>query len=96
MVVSAPIRHAFLDFLTVLDSLCGYGRDQTRDLTVRGEPDMAVLAFGSDDFDCYALSSAMRKRGWDIERLQRPKNLNIASGLGEQGTDQCNRRPGNR
>ena len=46
-------------------------------LTVRGEPDMAVLAFGSDDFDSYALSSAMRKRGWDVERLQRPKNLHL-------------------
>ena len=46
-------------------------------LTVRGEPDMAVFAFGSDDFDCYALSSAMRKRSWDIERLQRPKNLHL-------------------
>ncbi len=46
-------------------------------LTVRGEPDMAVLAFGSDDFDCYPLSSAMRKRSWDIERLQRPKNLHL-------------------
>jgi len=46
-------------------------------MTVRGEPAMGVLAFGSDAFDCYALSSAMRKRGWDIERLQRPKNLHL-------------------
>ena len=46
-------------------------------LVVRGEPDMSVLAFGSDEFDCYALSSAMRKRSWDIERLQRPKNLHL-------------------
>ncbi len=38
---------------------------------------MAVLAFGSDDFDCYALSGAMHERSWDLERLQRPKNLHL-------------------
>ena len=46
-------------------------------LTVRGDPDMSVLAFGSDEFDCYPLSSAMRRREWDVERLQRPKNLHL-------------------
>ena len=53
------------------------GINQIPGLVVRGEPDMAVFAFGSDEFDCYALSSAMRKRSWDIERLQRPKNLHL-------------------
>ena len=46
-------------------------------LTVRGKPDMSVLAFGSDSFDSYALCEAMGNRGWDLERLQKPKNLHL-------------------
>lgn len=46
-------------------------------LVVRGEPDMCVLAFGSDTLDSYALCEAMAKRGWDLERLQKPPNLHL-------------------
>jgi len=58
-------------------------------LAVRGEPDMAVLAFGSDEFDSYALCDAMRTRGWDLERLQKPKNLHLViTPNHEQAADQ--------
>ena len=46
-------------------------------LEVRGEPDMSVLAFGSDTLDSYALCDAMGARGWDLERLQKPPNLHL-------------------
>ena len=46
-------------------------------LVVRGEPDMAVLAFGSDSLDSYALCDAMGDRGWNLERLQKPPNLHL-------------------
>ena len=46
-------------------------------LVVRGEPDMSVLAFGSDSLDSYALCDAMGDRGWDLERLQKPPNLHL-------------------
>ncbi len=46
-------------------------------LQVRGEPDMSVLAFGSDEIDSYAVCDAMIERGWDLERLQKPPNLHL-------------------
>ncbi|MGQ9571797.1 MAG: aminotransferase class V-fold PLP-dependent enzyme [Dehalococcoidia bacterium] len=46
-------------------------------LTVRGKPDMSVLAFGSDVMDVYALADAMDTRGWNLERLQKPPNLHL-------------------
>ncbi len=42
--VSAPIGHPFLDLVTVLDPLGAYRRDQSRDLTVRSEPQRDELA----------------------------------------------------
>lgn len=47
------------------------------DLQVRGDPDMSVLAFGSDTLDSYAVCDAMIARGWDLERLQKPPNLHL-------------------
>ena len=46
-------------------------------LVVRGEPDMSVLAFGSDSLDSYALCDEMGDRGWNLERLQKPPNLHL-------------------
>ena len=53
------------------------GINQIPGLVVRGEPAMSVLAFGSDEFDSYALCDAMTARGWELERLQKPKNLHL-------------------
>jgi len=47
------------------------------DLTVRGEPDMSVFAFGSDTVDCYAVADGLEARGWHVDRLQRPPNLHL-------------------
>lgn len=46
-------------------------------LAVRGEPDMTLFAFGSDELDVYALADAMDARGWTLERLQLPPNLHL-------------------
>ena len=46
-------------------------------LQVRGEPDMSVVAYGSDEFDCYGIVDPMSARGWEVERLQRPPNLHL-------------------
>jgi glutamate/tyrosine decarboxylase-like PLP-dependent enzyme len=49
----------------------------TPGLRVLGEPDMSVFAFASDTVDVYVLGDAMDKRGWKLDRQQRPPCLHL-------------------
>eukprot|EP00095_Tigriopus_kingsejongensis_P001686 maker-scaffold1658_size31987-snap-gene-0.8 protein:Tk01686 transcript:maker-scaffold1658_size31987-snap-gene-0.8-mRNA-1 annotation:"sphingosine-1-phosphate lyase 1 isoform x1" len=42
-----------------------------------GEPDVSVVALGSDDFNIYALSDAMKTRGWNLNALQFPSSIHL-------------------
>jgi len=49
----------------------------TPGLRVLGAPDMSVFAFTSDTVDVYVLGDAMEKRGWKVDRQQRPACLHV-------------------
>lgn len=42
-----------------------------------GEPDVSVIAFGSDHFNIYGLSDGLSKRGWNLNVLQFPSAIHI-------------------
>jgi len=44
---------------------------------VLGDPEGSVIAFGSKRFDIYRLSTAMNKRGWNLNSLQFPPSIHI-------------------
>ena len=46
-------------------------------LVVRGEPEVTLVAFGSDDdaLDIYAVADALRQRGWYLDRQDPPPSL---------------------
>lgn len=39
---------------------------------VFGEPEVSVVAIGSDDFDIFHLSNALTSKGWNLNTLQFP------------------------
>lgn len=41
-------------------------------LKIIGIPEVSVIAFGSDEFNIYGLSDAMKERGWGLNALQFP------------------------
>ncbi|RYE94700.1 MAG: aspartate aminotransferase family protein [Myxococcales bacterium] len=47
-------------------------------LTLLGEPDATMFAFGSDSIDVYALADALTARGWHLDRQQRPASLHLS------------------
>jgi len=49
----------------------------TPGLRVLGEPDMSVFAFTSDAIDVYVLGDALERRGWKVDRQQRPPCLHL-------------------
>jgi len=46
-------------------------------LIVFGNPEGPVVAFGSKEFDIYRLSTALTKRGWNLNSLQYPSSIHI-------------------
>ena len=46
-------------------------------IKIIGEPDVMVLAFGSDDFNIYGLSDGMKKRGWILNVLHIPSCIHL-------------------
>jgi len=42
-------------------------------LKIIGIPEVSVIAFGSDEFNIYGLSDAMKERGWGLNALQFPE-----------------------
>ncbi|KAG7158655.1 Sphingosine-1-phosphate lyase 1-like [Homarus americanus] len=45
---------------------------------VYGKPEVSVVALGSHQFNVYALSDQMSKRGWNLNALQFPSSIHIA------------------
>lgn len=39
---------------------------------VFGDPEVSVVAIGSDDFDIFRLSNALTSKGWNLNTLQYP------------------------
>jgi glutamate/tyrosine decarboxylase-like PLP-dependent enzyme len=48
------------------------------ELHVLGEPTMSIFAFGSSEVDVYALADAMDKKGWSVDRQQKPPSLHMS------------------
>ncbi|XP_062514956.1 sphingosine-1-phosphate lyase 1-like [Corticium candelabrum] len=48
---------------------------------VLGEPQMSVIAIGSNDFDIYRLAGALTQRGWNLNSLQFPPSVHICCTL---------------
>ncbi|KAK7082517.1 Sphingosine-1-phosphate lyase 1 [Halocaridina rubra] len=46
---------------------------------VYGEPEVSVVALGSNNFNIYTLGDAMTKRGWNLNALQFPSSVHIAT-----------------
>ena len=42
-----------------------------------GEPEVSVVAFGSEGFNVYGLSDGLKKRGWNLNVLQFPSCIHI-------------------
>jgi glutamate/tyrosine decarboxylase-like PLP-dependent enzyme len=53
------------------------GVSDTPGLRILGKPAMSVFAFASDTVDVYVLGDAMEKRGWKLDRQQRPPCLHL-------------------
>ncbi|NP_001082938.1 sphingosine-1-phosphate lyase 1 [Danio rerio] len=58
---------------------------------VFGDPEVSVVALGSDDFDIFRLSNALTSKGWNLNTLQFPSSIHICvtmlhtqSGVAEQ------------
>lgn len=44
---------------------------------IYGKPDVSVIAIGSKCFDVYRLSSALAKKGWNLNQIQYPPGFHI-------------------
>ncbi|MDP7038781.1 MAG: aspartate aminotransferase family protein [Myxococcota bacterium] len=51
--------------------------DTMDDLYILGKPAMNVFAFGSDTVDVYALCDVLAKKGWVLDKLQKPNALHM-------------------
>ncbi|MHA1791665.1 MAG: aspartate aminotransferase family protein, partial [Promethearchaeota archaeon] len=47
------------------------------ELHVIGDPAMTVFSFGSETINMYALGDEMEKRGWVMDRMQKPQSLHL-------------------
>ena len=46
-------------------------------LKIIGDPDMSLIAFGSDDFDIHVLGDELNLMGWHFDRQQFPDCLHL-------------------
>ncbi|CAL8257022.1 unnamed protein product [Lota lota] len=46
-------------------------------LFVFGDPEVSVVAIGSNDFDIFRLSNALTTKGWNLNTLQYPSSIHI-------------------
>ncbi|GFY57182.1 sphingosine-1-phosphate lyase [Trichonephila inaurata madagascariensis] len=53
------------------------GLREIEGIFVFGEPNVSVIAIGSDHFDVYRLSSALTDKGWNLNLLQYPSGFHI-------------------
>lgn len=50
----------------------------TDDLYILGDPQLSVVAFGSDTVNIYDVGDRMSKRGWHLNALSNPAALHMA------------------
>ncbi|XP_072293255.1 sphingosine-1-phosphate lyase 1 isoform X2 [Eucyclogobius newberryi] len=48
-----------------------------KDVFVFGDPEVSVVAIGSDVFDIFRLSNALTSKGWNLNTLQYPSSIHI-------------------
>lgn len=53
------------------------GIRSTPGLQILGQPAMSVVAFTSEAMDVFSLADALDKRGWHLDRQQRPNSLHL-------------------
>ncbi len=46
-------------------------------LKVCGQPDLGIIAYGSDHIDIFAVAAELRQAGWFIVQTQRPKGIHM-------------------
>ena len=51
--------------------------NKIEEIEIIGEPDVSVVAFGSDYFNIYGLSNGLKKRGWNLNVLQFPSCIHL-------------------
>lgn len=47
--------------------------ENIKNIFIFGDPQLSVIALGSNDFDIYRLSNMMSAKGWNFNYLQFPK-----------------------
>nr|XP_057908641.1 sphingosine-1-phosphate lyase 1 isoform X1 [Doryrhamphus excisus] len=52
-----------------------------KDVFVFGDPEVSVVAIGSDVFDIFRLSNALTTKGWNLNTLQYPSSIHICCTL---------------
>lgn len=50
----------------------------SKDLYVLGDPQVAVVAFGSHSLNVYSIGDGMSKKGWHLNALSNPPALHLA------------------
>jgi sphinganine-1-phosphate aldolase len=53
-------------------------------LRVHGQPDMTVLAYGSEQFDIYAVADGLEARGWFCYRERFPRGIHLMLSAGHE------------
>lgn len=53
------------------------GLRKIQGIFVFGNPEVSVVAIGSDDFDVFRLSNALTSKGWNLNTLQFPSSIHI-------------------
>ncbi|KOM36727.1 hypothetical protein LR48_Vigan03g010800 [Vigna angularis] len=53
------------------------GIEEIAELFIVGNPDMTIVAFGSDVVDIFEVNDVMSSKGWHLNALQRPNSIHI-------------------
>lgn len=50
---------------------------KVKEIVIFGNPEVSVIALGSDKFDIYRLSNSLTAKGWNLNTLQFPSSIHI-------------------
>jgi glutamate/tyrosine decarboxylase-like PLP-dependent enzyme len=65
------VAAALMDFVDAYQA----GIRATAGLKVLGQPDLSIVAFGSDEFDIFRVAELMSEKGWLAGLVQKPKGI---------------------
>jgi glutamate/tyrosine decarboxylase-like PLP-dependent enzyme len=54
--------------------------ENSNDLVLYGQPELATLTFGATSIDIFAVSEALAKRGWSTNRCKDPDGIQMVLG----------------